>query len=379
MSTASMNGSPMNQNDQMNQTDQILEQLRPRMQAARVSHVRRMVGALAVVPLLGIGAMAMAAESDAPTEIETAVETETPDQLDVELPDIGEAGGDEAVGSDDERDEVPTTTEAPITTTTEAPDAGQVLEVGVLGKVEVQPTEDSFKVLSASLVDGWEVVESETTDDGSLIIYVSNGEYVKTITVKSGIRHEILVTVDDWTPPTTTTTTVKPEPKPETPVIVDRFTVEVPGHGSFIVEREGETLWVGNVSPAEGHEYEIHKGEGWRVWVGFYAEGHVWFGKALVNDHGEVELHFWDEPVGPEPVLQWVEIGGVGAAKFEILEGQIRVVKTETAEGFGSWDYNQGAWGETAKVDFEGEGQIWFIDAWVTESGELGWTSYQGE
>ena len=106
----------------------------------------------------------------------------------------------------------------------------------------------------------------------------------------------------------------------------------------------------------------------------------MWFGKALVNDQGEVELHFWDEPtVEPEPTYQWVEIGGVGAVKFEIFDGRIRVVKIETAEGFAAWDYNQGAWATTAKVDFEGVGQIWFVDAWITESGELGWTSYQGD
>lgn len=369
-----MNGTPMNQNDQ------ILEQLRPRMHAARVSHVRRLLGIVAVVPLLGIGAMAMAAESDSSTEIETAVETDDVLETEVDLPEIGDADGDEAERkpAGDEHDG-PTTTKAPVTTTTEAPDSGEVLEIGVLGVVEVEPTEDSFKVLSHSLVDGWEIVEWDTTDDGSLLIYVTNGEHVKVITVKSGIRDEILISVDVWTPPTTTTTTIKHEPKPDPVPVVDRFTVEVPGHGSFIVEREGETLFVGNVSPAEGHEYEVHKWEGWKVWVGFYAEGHVWYGKAQVNDHGEVQIILWDEEIAPEPVTRWVEIGGVGAAKFEIAEGMVRVVNTETAEGFGSWDYNQGAWGETAKVDFEGEGQIWFIDAWVTESGELGWTSYQGE
>lgn len=373
-------------NEPMNQTDQILEELRPRMRAARVSHVRRMVGVLAIVPLLGIGAMAMAAESDSSTEIETAGEAPGTTGDSVDLPDIGDASHDEGEHDAGEHegaepkvvetdDDVPTTTKAPEPTT-EAPEGGEVLEVGVLGALEVEPTEDSFKVLSHTLTDGWEIIESETTDDGALLIYVTNGDVVKVITVKSGIRDEILVHVEVWTPPTTTTTTVKPKPEPEP--IVDRFSVEVPGHGSFIVEREGETLWVGNVTPAEGHEYEVHKWEGWKVWVGFYAEGHVWYGKAQVNDNGEVQLIFWDEELAPEPVHQWVEISGVGAAKFAILDGQIQVVKTETAEGFGSWDYNQGAWAETAKVDFEGEGQIWFIDAWLTEGGELVWNSYQG-
>ena len=373
--------------ESMNQTDQILEQLRPRMHAARVSHVRRMVGVFAIVPLLGIGAMAMAAESDSPTEIETAGESHGATDDEVRRPEIGDAGAAEHDETDVEvtetDDEVPTTTKAPKPTTTEAPDGGEVLEVGVLGAFEVEPTEDSFKVLSHSFTDGWEIIESETTEDGTLRIYVTDGDVIKVIIVKHGIRDEILVHVEEWTPPTTTTTTVKPkpepEPEPEPEPIVDRFAVEVPGHGSFIVEREGEMLWVGNVTPAEGHEYEVHQGEGWKVWVGFYAEGHVWFGKAQINDNGDVQLIFWDEELAPEPVHQWVEISGVGAAKFAILDGQIKVVATETAEGFGSWDYNQGAWAETAKVDFEGEGQIWFIDAWLNEGGELVWNSYQGE
>ena len=333
-------------NEPMNPTVQGLEQLRPRMHTARVSHVRRMVGVLAIVPLLGVGAMAMAAESDSSTEIETAGDSHGGTDGEVDRPDIGEpdeaqhdAATRDAVDQEvtETEDDEPTTTEP---TTTEAPDGGEVLEVGVLGAVEVEPTEDSFKVLSHSLADGWEIVESETTDDGVLLIYVTNGEVVKVITVKSGIRDEILVHVEVWTPPTTTTTTVKPKPEPEPEPIIDRFSVEVPGHGSFIVEREGETLWVGNVTPAEGHEYEVHKWEGWKVWVGFYAEGHVWYGKAQINDNGEVQIILWDEEVAPEPAHQWVEISGVGAAKFAILEGQIRVVQTETADGFGSWDYN---------------------------------------
>ena len=36
----------------MNQTDQILEELRPRMEAARVSHLRKVFACVAAVPLL---------------------------------------------------------------------------------------------------------------------------------------------------------------------------------------------------------------------------------------------------------------------------------------------------------------------------------------
>jgi len=384
------NSDPMNTDlsstDPMNTTDQILEELRPRMHAARVAHVRRTIGGLAIVPLLGIGAMAMASESDAPMEIETATHTdEAPTAPQIGLPDIGEADGESGTTAETTTTtEAPaTTTEAPTTTstTTVAPDAPQRIEVGALGSVEITSTEHGHELVAQQLVDGWEIISHEQ-HDGTLVIIVGNGDVLKQITVESDVRDELLVHVDDFVLPTTTTTTTttaKPAPQPEPAPIVDRFIVEVPGHGSFVVEREGETLYVGNVTPGDGHEYEVIKAQGSKVYVGFFAENHVWYGKALITDHGEVELHFWDEEIGPQPWHQWVEIGGVGAAKFEVLEGQVRVYKTETAEGFGSWDHNQGAYAEVAKVDFEGEGQVWFIEAWVTESGELGYTTYQGE
>ncbi len=43
-------------------TDEVLEGLRPRMKAARVTHVRRMMACLAMVPILGLSAVAMVAD-----------------------------------------------------------------------------------------------------------------------------------------------------------------------------------------------------------------------------------------------------------------------------------------------------------------------------
>lgn len=369
-----------------NQTDQILEELRPRMEAARVSHLRKVFACVAAVPLLGFGAVAMASTTaDDDPGVETATAPIEDDSPDVTLPEIGQGGGGETndAGSDgDESDEVETVVETTTTTTTAAPDpdAPQSFELGALGTVDVKPTAGSFEVLAYGLTDGWEVLSTES-GDGILVIVIGNGEVMKTITIEQGVRDEITVAIAEFVIPTTTTT-VKPEPKPEpepepTP-IVDRFVMEVPGKGSFVVERAGDTLYVGNVTANEGVEYEIQKAQGWKVYVGFYGEDHVTYGKALINDAGAIEQTIWTEEFGPQPAYQWVEIGGVGAAKFEIYDGQIRLFKTETAEGFESWDYNQGAAGPTIKVDFEGEGQIWFIDAWLNDNGELAWNSYQG-
>ncbi len=404
-----MNETPMNNplsnnpaNTTMNQTDQILEALRPRMHAARVAHFRRLAAGVVAIPLLGFGAAATAADGGgSSTEIEAAIATEDGDERD--LPEIGDAEkaesdettpdkdaddesdekaerdeNDESDGNDGKDDSDVETTPADVTTTLPDPDAPKDLDLGALGWIQVEPSADAFEVLSYDLTEDWEVLNAEVVD-GTLNILLGDGEVLKVVVITPGVRDEILVAVEDFVIPTTT---VKPEPKEEhddEPAPVgDRFIVEVAGKGSFVVERDGETLYVGNVTANPGHDHEVHKAQGWKVWVGFTDGETVFFGKALINDAGEVEQHFWQEDIGPEPVYTWVEIPEVGAVKFEVVENLIRVVKTETAEGFETWDYNQGAATGTAKVDFEGEGTIWFVEAWINESGELAYSKYQG-
>ncbi|MEO0492671.1 MAG: hypothetical protein AAF081_04565 [Actinomycetota bacterium] len=376
--------------NETNQTDQILETLRPRMQAARVGHLRRLFAGVAAIPLFGIGAMAMAGTAGDGAEIETAAAPALEDDPTVALPEIGAAGGDETnadpVGDEDaEGDVADEPVDEPVettTTTTEAPDpdAPVRVDLGALGTVDVEPDGDAFAVLDYGFSDGWEVLSTDVID-GVLVLVIGNADGMKVIMIEPGVRDEISVIVDEFVLPATTTT-VKPEPRPDPDPdpapVVDRFVVDVAGKGSFVVEREGETLYLGEVTAYEGYEYEVQQAQGWKVYVGFFTDDHVYFGKALINDAGEVEQHFWDESLAPQPVYQWAEIGGVGAAKFEVYDGLIRLVKTETAEGFESWDYNQGAAAPTIKVDFEGEEQIWFIDAWLNENGELVWNSYQG-
>ena len=375
----------MNEYTPKTETDMILERLQPRMRAARVGHVRRLIGGVALVPLLAVGAAAMASSDGDPVETETAHSAPEAVAPDIELPDIGDAGGDEAginEGSDtneDDEADAPATVAAPAMTA--APDdVVYTVDLGEFGSAQVEETDDGgFAVLSYGLTEGWEVVSAEF-DGEHLVVVIANGDLKKEITIKPGLRDELSVIVEEIIPPTTTTEKPPPPPTTEKPhVIVDRFVVEVPGKGSFVVEREGDTLWAGNVTVNEGYEYDIIKAEGWKVYVGFTNGEHIWYGKALINDRGDVEIHHWDEPDVPDPVYQWVEIGGVGAAKFKLHDGQIWVKELAPAEGFGAWDYNQGAPGVTAKVDFEGEGVIWFIDVWINGDGNMEWTKYQGE
>ncbi len=253
--------------------DAILEQLRPRMRAARISHVRRLAATLAVLPILGFGAVAMAADgSEAPTA-ETAGGVESDEKVDdkgpdVELPEIGDADGAEAAGNggDGESDEGADKLAATTTTTTLPADDGiHEVDLGTLGWAEVEETDGGgFTMLSTDFADGWEIHSAEVVD-GNLVIIITNGQDIKKITIKPGVRDEISVIVDEVIIPTTTTAKPEPKPEPKPPVIVDRIVVEVPGKGNFVVEREGETLWAGNVTAYEGYTYDIIKAEGWKV------------------------------------------------------------------------------------------------------------------
>ena len=369
--------------DNMTDNEEILEQLRPRMRAARIGHVRRLIAGLAIVPVLGFGAVAMAANgSEVPTTETASGIAESDAAPAVDLPEIGESAGDTApdeapdVDGDDEDTTFDDEVAVPVTTTTLRVDDG-VYEVGLgaLGWAEIEELDDgSFKVLSSDLVEGWEVVSAEFVD-GKLVITITNGEQIKAITIKPGVRDELSVIIDEVIIPTTTTTTRKPPPVEPPPVVTDRIVVEVPGKGSFVVEREGETLFLGNVQPNEGYTYDIIKAEGWKVYVAFTDGSWIWYGKALINDDGVIEQHFWDEQKLPDPVYQWVEIPGVGAARFKLYNSQIWVKALEAGEGFGAYDYNQGQPAATAKVDFEGEGALWIIDVWINEAGEMAWST----
>lgn len=363
-------------------TDEILEGLRPRMQTARVAHVRRMVACLAIVPLVGFGAVAMAADGPDEPAIQTADGAPTDDHSrpDVELPEIGDAGdehddvdakdveSDDGDNKDDDKDDVETTT---VDDTPE--EQTKVLSLGPLGSAEVVETDGGYELLHADLVEGWEIVELDVNDDG-IVIVIKRGDKLKVVRITDGVRDEIAVKIDDLVIPTTTTTTTTTTKKPPE-VVVDRFTVTVEGRGSFIVEREGETLWVGNVSPNEGYEHHVVQGEGWKVWVKFTNGERNWFGKALINDFGEVEQQFWEEEVAPEPVFQWVEVPGVGAVKFKLTsDGLVHVVEGAPSEGYGFWDYHQGEPAEVAKIDFEGEGSLWIVEAWANDDGGLSYS-----
>lgn len=379
---------PMNSTS-YTETDQILEGLRPRMHEARVAHVRRLAACAVVVPVLGFGAAAMASDGGTPiADTETAVspiEDDEPDPPEVS----DEQPADVTVVPEDEIVEADEPAETTTTTTTVAldPDAPKDIDLGALGWVEVKAAADAYDVTGSDLAEGWEIINTEIVD-GSLALLLSNGEVMKVVVITPGPRDEILVSVDEFVAPTTTTTTIKPvvvdEPEddhqkddPNPTPIVDTFTVEVSGKGSFTVSRNGDNLTLGTVSVNEGYTYSIVQDGGWKVHIAFTDGETIFNGKAWLNE-GVVEQDFWDENVGPQPIYESVYVDGVGMAKFEAYNGQIRVYRTETNEGFTATDQNSGNAAATGKVTFEGNAQTWTVDAWLNESGELTWSTTQG-
>lgn len=393
----------------MNETDHILESLRPRMQAARIAHVRRLAVGVVAVPVFGFGVAAMAA-SGAPADLETETATAGDEIAVVELdeatlPEIGDGETEEV--ADDTIDEADVTVvpeaesgdDEPVETTTTTtvaadPNAPTDVELGALGWVQVLNNHEGLSLGPTTLTDGWELVASDGRD-GSLTLMISDGTTTKVVSIVAGPRNEILASVDEFVPPTTTTTvaptpvaqpektaekvTNKPEDDATSPAPVsDQFTVTVAGKGSFTVSRDGDKLYLGTVDAVAGYTAEVQRDSGWKVYVSFSDGETLSFGKAFINDSGAVEQHFWDENIGPQPTYQWVDIPEVGSAKFEFLDGQIRVFKMKPGDGFSAIDANGGGSSGTGRVVFSGDGVTWLADAWIDGNGELATGYSQG-
>ena len=368
------------------EVDDVLEALRPRMRTARIRHVRFMGAIIALVPLMGLGAMALGQSGGDPG---VSVASGGLAERQVDEPDdgvgteIGEADGDEQAlpepeAESDGVEEAESTEEdgpAPDDAAHLAPENFvHEVEMATFGVAKIKVSDDGVELIEAIISEPWEFVGAEINDHGDLVISVTNGDAIKLITIGEGLWDEFHVKFDDFVPPTTTTAKPepRPEPEPEPQPVVDRIVLEVSPAGSFVVEREGEVLWAGNVQPNEGFDYDIIKAEGWKVWVAFVDETHVYHGKAYINDHGVLKTETWTEvrEIPVEPVYQWVEIPGVGAVKFKLYDGLMYVQQITPFEGFGSYVYNEV--GESVKVDFEGEGQLWIVEAWSVE-GEIQW------
>lgn len=377
-----------------NDVDLILEDLRPRMRKARVGHVRRMSAALAVLPVLGLGAAALAGGdtgstvtaagggSDGENQIRTdeaAFVTGEPARSGGGLPDDpSDAPADARSDDPPEEEHAAGKTEAGDPNGAVA--AGEELvELASFGEAKVRIEQDGTLVLVEVIADdGWDVLGVDDTGEGDLVITLSDGDVVKIITIESGLWHEIHVRVDDPVEPRPAPApapppAAEPEPEPPSEPIVDRIVLEVSPAGSFVVEREGGSLWAGNVQPNPGFEHDIILSQGWEVHVAFFDPGFVHHGRAWIDDDGGLRTKVWSEErqAVPAPVTQVVEVPGAGVVKLSYHDGLMHVDDIGPAEGFSSYVYNEV--GETVKVDFEGEGQLWIVEAWAVE-GVIRWT-----
>jgi hypothetical protein len=366
------------------EVDQVLEGLRPRMRAARIRQVRFIGAIVAIIPILGLSAVAFAqtgggASVSVASGGDERSEGTDEDTADGVGTDIGDAGDEQP--ADEPDSEQPEGTEEPDEQKDDEPEAVESepvepqnlihdVEVATFGVVKVRVGDEGVTLVEAIISEPWEFVGAETNEEGDLVVKVTDGESIKLITIGEGLWDELHVKFDDFVPPTTTTTTIKPEPKPEPPPpppVVDRIVLQVPPAGSFVVEREGEVLWAGNVQPNEGFEYDIIKAEGWKVQVAFFSETTIYHGKAWISEDGRLLTETWSEAKPPPAVTKWAEISCVGAAQFKLQEGLILVTAVEKAAGItASWPES---WVESAAVTFvrTETGESWTIEAWPIE------------
>lgn len=363
------------------EVEHVLDGLRHRMRTARIRHVRFMGAVIAIVPLMGLGAVAFAQdETGESISVASGGADDGPDDVadDGIGTDIGDADGDrqapvaedeEADADDGESGKAADEGAEPI----EPEDMVHEVDVATYGVVKVRVGADGLALIEALISEPWEFLGAETNDDGDLVIAVSDGETIKLITIGEGLWDEFHVRFDEFVVPTTTIEP-KPDPVPQPPV-VDRVVLEVSPAGSFVAEREGDTLWGGNVQVNEGFEYDIISSEGWKVHVAFFNETMVYHGKVYINDDGVLKTKLWSEEreVVAEAVYQWVEISEVGAVRFKYHDGLMYVKEITPFEGFGSYVYNE-VGEESVKVDFEGEGQLWIVEAWAVE-GVIQWST----
>lgn len=259
-------------------------------------------------------------------------------------------------------------------------DDTRVVQLGDFGSAELDVSPDGVEVISTELIDGW-IIDSKVIVDGETYLIIRRGEELTKITITTGgpdgvaVRTEPFV-IPDFSPTTTeppTTTTEPPADVYEEPA--ERFTVDAPGIGSFVVERDGDKLtFVGMVSVAAGLDHEIVDDAGWKVVVRFTDGEQITFAKAYLDDDGVIHQSVWVEEVPFEPVYQWVEVPGVGAVQFKLWTDGLIYVKEWHSECCELHDANEGVPGETARVDFEGPDGLWIIDVWSTADGQLEWS-----
>ena len=360
--------------------DAVLDMLRPRLRSARISHLRRFVAGAFVIPALAVGAAVLAADGPGESGSETAVDAVVEAQaLRFVDPEIGSARGDEAsiavpvAAADEDHSEQEEDEDA-------AEGAPIVVSFGEIGHATLQPVpgELRFELLDTSLADDWVVVQVEQDGD-TLLIVVRRGDVLKVVKVRPTGGDEVGVEVVDLVIPvppgptsTTPTTTTKPPATTVAPAPAERIVVDVGGRGSFVAERKGDRIELVSVSPDPGHEAEVMTQGGWKVHVVMTDGGWNWHAKVFIDDSGVVKQHHWDEERIADPIYQWVEIPGVGAARFKLYDHQIWVKEVHTAPGIEGWDEHGGQPAEHGKVSFEGDGAWWCIEAFEADD-EIVW------
>ncbi len=299
--------------------DDIYNALSGRLKAAKRSYVRLRAGWLFALPLLlGVSA-AFAASGSSPQTSQVAgrpeLGTPPPDAPFVDLERRPIEGHSTLAAAGDKL--------AKVTD-------WQRVELGSFGAVEIGHYGETLMLGEKDLADGWTVkVFRNTTEE--LILAVSGGGenfavYVHPTESGYAVEIEALVAPTPTPEPTKEPTpTMKPAPEIETRKVISVFDI-----GKVVVERDGDLLWLGIKSAADGFTATVLKEHGTKVEAIFVSDAWEKHVKAWI-DGPSIKYDTWYVEVAPAfQTRKEISVYGHGTVVVERIGESAKLVLAVT-------------------------------------------------
>lgn len=362
-----MHGEETSDNDRL---DGLLDQMRPRMVAARRSHLHRLAGIAVLVPGLVLGGGAAWATTRADTG-GADVEVAGPASEEIaEEPVLDEV---ETSPEAETNDEEPAEPEAPA-------DVVLTASLGLAGTADYTHHDDVLLLGKVETTDGWTatVLAAEAPTLVIFLEHESGPQLVASIgRDDEGEPVVRLVTPRSESEPDPTT---EPTPEPEadepeqleTPAVETRKEIDVNGYGRVVVERDSNgLLWIAILSTAEGWQSQVLVQHGEVVKAEFFDEQYIKTVKAWVGDDGRIHHDILVEELAPPPsadTYDGVVNTDLGSFGVVVENGIATIVWVEAAAGL---EYSiVRETGEVVKVTFTNGEQSWLVTAWG-QNGEV--------
>ncbi len=365
-----MNGDETTDNERL---DGLLDQMRPRMVAARRSHLHRLAGIAILVPglLLGGGAAwATTRADDGGAAVEVAGPATEQNAEESVLDEV------ETAPESETNDEDPAEPEAPT-------DVVMTASLGLAGTADYTRHDDVLVLGKVETNDGWTatVLAAEAPTLVIFLEHESGSQLVASIGRDDEGEPVVRLVTPRSEPEPEPTTEPTPEPEAdqpeqsETPAVETRKEIDVNGYGRVVVERDGNaaTLWIGILSTAEGWQSKVLVEHGEVVKAKFFNEQYIKTVKAWAGDDGRIhhEILVDERAQQPEPQMRKeIDVNGYGRVVVERdSNGLLWIAILSTAEGWQSQVLVQH--GEVVKAEFFDEQYIKTVKAWVGDDGRI--------